>query len=115
MQLNGSAVLQCYARLPLRRWRYAMDILVNEQQIFTDVFWKKEQFFGDIGIYNHHNNDDQSVVHIIGMCAYISHRSNLRPGSGGAAVKVQANKHGFLSVAVHLPESYKPLRVRICL
>jgi hypothetical protein len=44
---NNSDVVHVYARKPMRRWRYRMDVYVNNVQVFFDLpHWKIQQFNG---------------------------------------------------------------------
>lgn len=49
MQENDSSIVQIFARKPMRRWRYKMDVYVDGMRRFTDkAHWKFQQFNGNL-------------------------------------------------------------------
>ena len=49
IQENDSSIVQIFARKPMRRWRYKMDVYVDGMRRFSDkAHWKFQQFNGNI-------------------------------------------------------------------
>uniref|UniRef100_A0A914XKJ5 AMOP domain protein n=1 Tax=Plectus sambesii TaxID=2011161 RepID=A0A914XKJ5_9BILA len=91
IQENDSSIVQVFARKPMRRWRYKMDVLVDGLERYFDTpHWKYQQFNG-LNIRNPRQNMNQSEIIIM--------------LNSGAGVRV-AESYGMLDVMVFLPPSY---------
>lgn len=91
VQENDSSVVQVFARKPMRRWRYKMDIYIDGTRRFFDApHWKFQQF-NKVDIRTPLLNMDMSELIIM-----------LRSGTG---VRVRES-NGMLDVMVFLPPSY---------
>ncbi|KAL6728780.1 hypothetical protein Aduo_010517 [Ancylostoma duodenale] len=91
VQENDSAIVQVFARKPMRRWRYRTDVYVDGVRRFFDKPHWKHQQFKNVDIRNPLQNMNQSEI-IIMM-------------KSGLGIRVHES-YGMLDVMVSLPPSY---------
>uniref|UniRef100_A0A0N5BFW0 AMOP domain-containing protein n=1 Tax=Strongyloides papillosus TaxID=174720 RepID=A0A0N5BFW0_STREA len=91
IQENSSSIVQIFARKPMRRWRYRMDVYVDGvRRFFDQPQWKFQQFNG-VNLRSPLLNMDMSEIIVM--------------LNSGAGVKV-SESNGMLDVMVFLSPSY---------